>query len=264
MQGALSVRRWGAAPHRGPRGAPEEQRPARGISELQSPIPHAKDSQRKRSASPCEGPLRAPRGGRLHVKDLFHLQEPGSPPKDPSQLQKSGSPRQGPRSSIPPAPSAAVGQREQHCSASLCGTAPSSSSPAGELQQSAKSRSSSVNCSGAASSCSSSVNPCTAMQTAAALGAPCRQSARRCCRRFPPAHVAPSVRVPSFQVKPQHAARAAAPVSMALGHSCAVGLRWEPRDPRGFCVPFCSSVLLFFCPSFVCWGRGAASAVPGL
>lgn len=113
----------------------------------------------------------------------------------------------------PGAPNAATGQREEHRSAFLCGVAPRSSRPAGELQQ-----------------------PCRALQQ------PCRELSRTADGSSPGSAVLPRSLwdLPAFQVKPPEPPGALSPFpwprAAQLGYSggcCAAGLRWEQRvSPR--------------------------------
>lgn len=231
--GALGVRRWGS---RGSRRAASHE----GSQSSRSPIPLAQDpSQHQVGRFPVRSsllPPRAPRGEHPRAEDLFHLQEPV-----PRAGTLCGSRRAAPHTRALGAPSCL------RCTP--CPTPGTQDSPGGDSRSSAAAHRSEtrrpaarlrrVNSGGSAKSCSSIVN-CSSNASSRSLSA--NRSSRGehragsrsavAARIFSPHPVLQrSIRdVPSFQVKPHQAA----PISVALGRSRAVGLRWERRDPPWF------------------------------
>lgn len=245
--GALGVRRWGsrgsrrAASHEGSQSSRSPNSPCKGSQSSRSPIPLAQDpSQHQEGRFPVRRsplPPRAPRGEHPRAEDLFHLQEPV-----PRAGTLCGSRRAAPHARALGAPSCL------RCTP--CPTTGTQGRPGGgDSRSSAAAHRSEtrrpaarlrrVNSGGSAKSCSSIVN-CSSNASSRSLSA--NRSSRGehragsrsavAARIFSPHPVLQrSIRdVPSFQVKPHQAA----PISVALGRSRAVGLRWERRDPPWF------------------------------
>lgn len=226
----------------------------RRIPELQEPkFPVQRIPELQEPNSPRSGPLAAPRGALPRVKVPSpppELQEENIPAPRTSSISRSPFPGPGPF--VAPEeqlPTRGPWELRPACAAPRAPQLEPRAARGGDSRSSAAAHRSEtrrpaarlrrVNSGGSAKSCSGIVN-CSSNASSRSLSA--NRSSRGehragsrsavAARIFSPHPVLQrSIRdVPSFQVKPHQAA----PISVALGHSRAVGLRWERRDPPWF------------------------------